>query len=324
MLRKISVSTAMIKKLLNALFRNRHILGIASLIVSLAPYVSGLKTGAVVTIAYGFYVSGIIYLCDYITEKIGGWSFIKRMMISNRRTIIYILVAAIGGAFLDGIMNFLGGYWYYPYWSKTFYLVIFSPGFAFYFLSVLMSYIATKNVLDAIRKGTKKVTKGYKFEPTLYTILGVIGVVILLYVFYEILRTTNLFRDIDFVVQYTHKQYLTVHHMFITFFGIWFIAEYIAWRRHRTSILKNMLHGYYNPLYAILISALLLAIYMELQNDPLQLWIYTNVPLENIEVLGLPLLMYIGWPFHYLGFFSLYHALGGDLAYEVYAGDKIE
>lgn len=85
------------------------------------------------------------------------------------------------------------------------------------------------------------------------------------------------------------------------------IFEYLEYKRKEDTFLIHLLEGDYLPFFAIIISSLFTSIVMEIFNLPIKIWIYTNVPYENILFLGVPLSALLVWPFQYLVFISLYH-----------------
>lgn len=204
-----------------------------------------------------------------------------------------------------------------------FIITILLRGFGAYFLSIITSYYAMKAILDKITHGKKAVTKRYKYEPALYYCLFTTGIIGLTVTFIRLLVNTNLFLSFSFNIS-THKNpYLEFPYLVLTFFSLWFIFEFIQFKKGRNSLIGDTLHRYYNPLVAIIISSIILAIYMEVQNIPLRLWVYSNMPLKEITFLGLPVWVYFGWPLHYIGFLSLYRALGDEPSSKIWAGDKI-
>jgi hypothetical protein len=62
---------------------------------------------------------------------------------------------------------------------------------------------------------------------------------------------------------------------------------------------------------------------MESQNIPVGLWVYTNWPLPGANILGLPLLIFLCWPLHYIAFLSLFRALSDRESRELWRGDLI-
>jgi len=314
------------KNLLKNAFEKRLIFGIAFLIISLTPFIFITKTaiGIYLALFHLFYDVGVVLVCDHVIESLSGESLIIVLSRNRKNQLIYFGIGALAGLLLDGFSNYLGGLWFYPFWSNELYLSLFLLGFPIYFLTVIFSYQAAKLFLDKITEKKKKVTRCYKYEGALYKILLFLGIVAFLFVYARVLYNTNFFRNFQFSINTIKEPYLEFGYIILMFFSVWFIAEFVEYKRKNNSLIKNTLHGYFNPLLAIIISSIILAIYMEVQNLPLGLWIYSNWPWQEIEFLGLPVMVYIAWPLHYIGLLSGYRALGNESSQEIFAGDMID
>ncbi len=185
------------------------------------------------------------------------------------------------------------------------------------------SYFAAKLILDYLHKGKKIVTKYYRFEKTLYPVLGVIGAALIpigiFFVFEDYSRqggyTFNLYQPASYQINFGN--------IMLIFLGVWFLFEFIEYVQRKTSLLKDIIHRYPNPLLAIFIASSFLAILMETQNLPHDYWVYLNWPFQNLKLFGLPLLMFLAWPIHYIAFLSFFRVTAGKLSEDVLDGDAI-
>lgn len=73
---------------------------------------------------------------------------------------------------MEGVAQWLGKLWFYPYFNTYKYAVFFILGFGFYWLMIAESYLATKAILDFSRKGERLVRNYYPFEAPFYKALG--------------------------------------------------------------------------------------------------------------------------------------------------------
>ena len=128
----------------------------------------------------------------------------------------------------------------------------------------------------------------------------------------------------QFSVASTISHKVNFSYIILIFLGVWFLAESSEYSQRKTSLLKDILHRYYIPLFAILIASFALAITWEIQNITYSFWTYLNWPLENIKFLGLPMIMFLAWPLHYIAFLSLFRAISDELSKEIWSGDTIE
>lgn len=272
-----------------------------------------------------FYLA-VIDISEYITYKLSNNS-LKKEFYKNRDAKRKILLGGlVGGIILDGTLQWLGKFWIYPFWSTFFYISIFVIGFAFYFLTILESYIVVKTVLDYFRKGKKYITKPYKYEKNLFRFFVIVGIVLLF------LGISMLIYNYSKVGGYVFNIREQIHldstlstvGVFLTFFGIWLILEYLLHKKSENSMISTALHGYYIPLLATFISAYVLLAFMESLNGPLLLWDYVNVPWGHIKVFSMPVLGVVGWPFQNIGVVSLYALIFHKDENILIAGDMIE
>jgi len=314
--------------MLSFIYRKRQIWGIIFLTASLFPnfFPNRYKTGVILTLFFALYCIGITFICDYITYKIDKVSVLKNILKTNANKLTYFIIGFMGGFILEGIVTYLGGLWVYPFYSIPVYFIItvLLGGFGLYFLSIVLSYTAFKALLDKVRKGRKKVTKPFKSEKIIFTILFILGLIGLIFIFFRVMVNTKLLANFVFNISTEKNPYLDFSSIILSFFSFWFIFEFIAFKRKRNSLLKNIFHDYWNPLFAIVLASIVLSVYMEIQNVPIRLWIYTNWPYQDIKFLGIPFLVYLAWPLHYIGFLSAYRAFGDEPSREIWTGDDID
>lgn len=308
------------------IFNQRHYWGIGFLIISLLPLFIEYERAWFLTLCFALFCIGITLVCDYFAEKISNRSLLQMILSNNKYKFNYFFIGLIGGLILEAYVSYFGGLWYYPFFETWNYIVIaiLMGGFGAYFLAIISSYYFVKVLLDKINKGTKRINPNQNKYKFLFSGLGILGLGGLIYTFNEIAIGTNYFQEFAFNINERKDPYISFETVLIAFLSVWFIFEAVEFFRHRNSILIDTLNGYFVPIIAILISSISLALYMELQNSYIDLWIYVNFPLENIRVLNLPLLMYLSWPLHYIGFISLYRAFGDPPSAELLAGDNIK
>ena len=270
---------------------------------------------------------GVIILSESIISKYANYSLLKKILASKRNLISFIIVSFFGGLLLEIIACFLGKLWIYPYWNFLTYLLLFVPGFAFYWLIICESYLATKSAMDFFSKGKKYVTKSFKFEKIIFNLVGFCGIILfilaILFIYLNFNQTNKLF-GIEDLNSVTNNYVPSFIYIILLFFGMWFILEYIEHHEKRTSLIKDILHNYKTPLLAILFGSFLLGLFMELQNIPSQLWTYINWPFQEITFLGLPIVMLVVWPLHYIFFLSLFRALTDKESISIWRGDLIK
>lgn len=274
------------------------------------------------------FMLGVIYICEGVILKLKNKSLLHEIRKNTKNLIAFVAISTVGGILLDGIAKWLGKLWIYPYYDVHSYLLLFIPGFAIYWLMIVESYLATKAVIDYYHKGKLIIGHSFSFEKSFYKYLGVVGLVItiisLVFIISDYYKYGGYIFDSRDILSVTDNFQINFLYIIFLFIGLWFSLEFIEYLRKKTSLLKDIIHHYFSPLSSILIGSFLLAIIMETENVPLGYWIYTNWPLEQIRLFGLPLMIYVAWPLHYILFLSLFRAFTQKESDEIWKGDLIK
>ncbi len=274
-----------------------------------------------------FFMLGIIFLCEGVTEAIYKKSLLRAIFKNAHTLIAYLALSMVGAIMLEGVSQWLGKLWFYPVLNNATYPVVFVFSFAFYWLMVIESYLAVKALLDLLMKGKRMVRTYFGFERPLYTSLGALGIILipiaaaLMTNDYAVQRGGYVFeltKAVDYKVNFAY--------IFLMFFGTWFLFEAIEYFRKETSLLRDIFHHYFTPLAAVIVASLGTAVLMETQNffAGTGAWVYTNWPLQEVTFLGLPVVMFLFWPIHYIFFLSLWRAFSDKESDEVWKGDLIK
>jgi hypothetical protein len=277
-----------------------------------------------------FFLLGFSLVFDFVTLKIYKKSLLDSLIKSKKNILGFILVSSIGALILELIVNWSGKLWIYPDFGAGWfiYFLMFIPGFAFYWIVICESYLATKAVFDLLKKGKKHVTKSFKWEQTFFKILGIFGfflLVLALFLFYlDFSNQSSVFIQTLDISEKTFSYVLPFSLVLTLFFGLWLILEYFQYSKKKNSLIKDILHNHFSPLLAIIFGSLILAVLMEGQNLVYDMWIYINWPLEQFTFMGLPILVFLTWPLHYILFLSLWRAFTDEQSEEVWKGDLIK
>lgn len=225
-------------------------------------------SGITLTIFCFLFMFGIILISDGITEKIYKKSLLREIRKSKKNTILFFVISIAGGIILDGVAQWLGKLWVYPYFNIYSYAILFILLFGSYWLMIAESYLATKAIFDYLRKGKQIVRRYYWFEPLFYKLLGLIGVILVPLSMFFILRDYSSGGGYIFDISNRVNYKVNFVYVIMIFLGVWFILECIEYFRKKTSLLKDIFHHYFNPLASILIASFILAIIMEVENIP--------------------------------------------------------
>jgi len=230
---------------------------------------------------------------DSIAFHLSGSSLLHRIWMRKRLLFYLIFVGALAGAAFDFYGVLLTRVWEYPVVTDIF-------GFVNLYVAwgvVLLMYYSSYRVFSIIiRKefgefGKKLISKPH--EKLVFSWVGILGSLLLI---------------IPIVAYLFPANYPNLILFASSLFGLWFISEYVEYKRHERSLLKDILEGYWNPLVAIIVGSVVCSLVWEFLNIKTGSWLYKNLPFMNLEVLGIPVLVVVGWPALYVIFLSFYRA----------------
>lgn len=273
----------------------------------------------VLTLSWSVFMLGVIFMGDAVTQRLQNKSLLKTLKRNSAAFFRFMIVSTVGAILLEGIAQWLGKLWVYPYLTTNKYLLVFVLGFMAYWLMVVESYLAVKSILDTLVRVRRSHDRHSANEPAFFRALGVGGLVLVtisvLAIFYDYRMIGGYVFNITKVVPYNVK-FIYIIALFV---GVWFIAEFFEFRHKQTSLMKDILHNYMTPLVAIVISSVLLALFMELNNIRHGYWRYMHWPFERLSFYGLPIVMvFVAWPLHYIMFLSVFRAITPKEAMEVW------
>ncbi len=321
----ISYSSMLIPKALRGNFKYL-LLSIFSFLFSYFPLLIPEEERTMAGIVFGaslLYLA-VISLSEFVTREWGNFSQVKEIIKHPKSIIVYIFVGFLGGVLLDGVVQWTARLWIYPWWSTTFYIFIFTAGFSIYYLCIICSYLVVKVIIDKLRKGKRYITRPKKILNVLFFVILIVSVMLLIVGssglilgFYE---SGYLLFDVGVPTE------SEVSFIFVVLFmtGAWLLIEYLGFVQGKNTFIKEIVHGYYDSLLAVLLASLVLLIIMESQNGPIQLWTYQNWPLQEIQLFYTPIVAIFSWPFHYLLIISLYKTVSRDQTKNILEGDKID
>jgi hypothetical protein len=265
------------------------------------------------------YYIGAIYLAVYAIHKMSGRPILHEIIGTNKRKLNFVKIGLIGAVPFSLAVCDFGAFWYFPYWSPAMYYAFgyLFLGWVFYFLFLTVCYIAFKMAIDQLLPQKNKVKKYYAFEVKNYRALGVMGGWIAVMVITVGLQNAGWLTHFNFAVNKPEKPFLYWYWWLIAAGGWILLCEFVEYRKRRSSLFKDTLHGYLNPLIAVLLCGVTLAITNETQNLRINLWAYANYPWPGTFVFGVPLFVVVGWPVHIVAFIEFWRAFGNERATDV-------
>ena len=169
-----------------------------------------------------------------------------------------------------------------------------------YGVPILMYYSIYRVILTLLSKkfGTLGVKlTSHKKEGMIFKALGVIGIVLFL---------VPLFISTFYAFENPILRGLLFS---FTLIGMWFILEFIEYSRHERSLLKDIFHGFWNPVLALVIGAVATGFVWEFLNLLKPSWIYKNYPLGEYALFGVPVVILLGWILLFVVYLSFYRAV---------------
>jgi hypothetical protein len=264
--------------------------------------------GGILAYSAAFFTIGVIVLSEGICQRLGAPSLAE---VSTRSFGILVRVA-LGGALAGLILEFLGQWlgklWIYPWWTGWFYAVVVVPGFAFYWISIVESYLAAKAVADRyLRVSARPIAIPVRA-------VGLAGALCLassgaLYLAWY--ATGG-----GFAITPTRPSAGAPPYEYglLAVLGLWLGAEWVLSRSGRPSLLGAVMRGYWGPVVAILLASVVLSPVMELPNSVYDHWAYQNFPADGVRLVGVPVMVFVAWPMQYLVLLLLPSLIAAELA----------
>lgn len=260
--------------------------------------------------SHGIFWLGNILLFDSISYELGGVSLIKLTTKSGLRH--FLIIGLICGALVEEIPARLGKIWYYPQWDLFSYFIFLGLGFGFYFFYLIETYLGFKAIIFHFFKNHKRKEKNFiKFKKIflLEGFVGVIGIAISLsYLIIKTLSEGILQTFLDTNKNVVTSESLWIPTVSILFFMFLFL-EYLEYERHEKSLTYDLLRGNFTPLASIIIAGFISGVIYEGLVVPSGLWKYTNFPLQDNFIFGIPLIVVLLWPFQYFPLLAFYRVL---------------
>jgi hypothetical protein len=204
-----------------------------------------------------------------------------------------LLAGAVSGLVLEVIAQWLGRLWYYPYWTAWFYGLILLPGFAFYWLSIVESYLAAKAVLDAL---SRPLAGSVSLRPLGLLTLAVSVTLSILWYAHR--------GGFAFTITSPAPGAPPFAYPVLAVAGVALLSR---------PLVTALVRGYWVPFAAIVLAAVVVSVAMELPNAMHRHWAYAHFP-GPAGPTGLPWAVFLAWPLQYLVFLTVPGLFGRKLS----------
>jgi len=272
------------------------------------------------SLVYGaIYYLGGIFMANAIIRHLSGRSLTTEIFSTKERRWSFVKLGLLGAIPFSLAVSTFGGLWYFPHWSAVDYYLLgyVLLGWVFYFLFLTVCYVAFKLVLDHIIPQKRPVGPYYSLERKSYKALGIVGGWIAVMVITVGLQNSRWLTDFQVAINKPQTPYLYWYWWMIAVLGWIMLCEFVEYRRKRSSLLKDTLHGYFTPLLAIIACGVTLGVTNEVQNLPIDLWHYGNFPWRDFAIYQIPLFVVIAWPLHITAFVEFWRAFGDRHATDI-------
>lgn len=260
--------------------------------------------------AVALFVFGVIFLGEGLAERFGAVPLLSLARGGFWRVLRFAVIGAATGLILEIFGQWIGKLWFYAYYPTWFYWPSLVPSFLLYWVMIVESYIGAKAVLDHfIKRGGKESAdqpvSHYPFEPALYGTLGVVGGFV--FIFCTIRALTSYFFNGGYAFNaLTQSSYgPPLVYIMLACVGLWAVAEALLYAAQKPSLLRSLLHGYFVPVLAVLVAAVVTSVVWESQNAMVDYWVYTHWPWPDLRLFNVQLSVLLSWPLHYLVLVSL-------------------
>ena len=246
------------------------------------------------------FTTGYWLLFDSIDYKLNKTSILHKIQRKHKKFFYLLLIGIAIGLIFDFFGAYIANLWEYPIKINE-QIILYAKGVLFgYGIPILMYYSIYRVILTLLTKklgtfGIKLTT--HKKEAKIFKLLGILGIIMFLIPIFAITFfpfENPIIRGLLFS---------------FTLIGLWLILEFIEYFERERSLLKDIFHGYWNPILTIIIGAVLTGFVWEFLNLLRPVWTYKNYPLSELNIFGVPIVILIGWIFLFIVYLSFYRAI---------------
>jgi hypothetical protein len=240
---------------------------------------------SVLGIGATLFTIGVIVAGEGVCDAAGGtslWDLVMRDPVMLPRL---LLCGAAAGLTMEIIAQWLGRLWYYPYWTPWFYGLLLIPGFTFYWVSIVESYLAVKAVLDAVTRPRPHFGT-LRLWPVGAVTLG-IGLALSIQWYAH--------RGFMFAVTGPTPTAPPFAYAALAVIGVVLLSGELG---------SALVRRYWVPFAAVVLASVVVSVAMEIPNAVHRHWAYAHFP-GPVTAGGLPLAVFVAWPLQYLVFLAV-------------------
>lgn len=264
-------------------------------------YINRYNLSTVSSIPLIFLWIGVVLIGNFLNRlnKEGGYYYWGRISLSRFTRIIF--AAYIFNFYLDLTGGIFMRLWYYPNLNMPWYYTFFAPmGYIVYGLVLILFYRYFKAKMDdyvSPGRMTNFQSKIYK-DLMEFTPFFSIPVFALTFLYMLFVAGNYSFNILD--LNSSPGIPSNIVPIILNHISLFFLLEYLCYRRGFDSFIKGIIRGNYIPLIAIFLASFICILLIEVSNTPLQIWKFDNWPLNDIRFANIPVLAYLTWPIQFL------------------------
>lgn len=233
------------------------------------------------TIFWAFFSLTEIILCDQVVVAFGRESLLQCATRNGGSWARLLCIGAVSGLLLDGLAQWLGKLWIYPYWNEAFYGGAFIIGFAAYWLAISESYVFVRAILNWVHRERPVRRTPRIHDAALFRSFGAAGIALTTWAILRIWKEYRMAGGYVFQIRQRVSIHIHFDYFLMAFIGVWLTLEWVQVARGKLSLLRTILNGRLIPVLALLISSTVFSIFWETVNSAHHFWVYTNWPLSQ-------------------------------------------
>jgi hypothetical protein len=207
-------------------------------------------------------------------------------------------VSIVFGLLLEVFGAYFTRLWFYPEASLLLYCLLAAPAFISYGIILLFLY----EFFD--KHSTRRLKNSFSYK-TLMEVELLAGMTLF---GYSALSLYNSFQRLPVEVWRIDKGAQIDVSWWLPFcamISLFFIFEYLSYRYGEKTLTEDLLLGNMRPILAILVASIVAILLIEYVNVPFDVWEFTNWPLQNTSIYGMPVFALLAWPFQFLALLSM-------------------
>lgn len=234
---------------------------------------------------YTYFAVGGWLILDFIDYHKNKTSILGYFYNHKHRTILFLffLVATFMAFLIDYVYGVrLSGMWQWQAYSNIHFVRMYTIMNTAYIFGMYELFRVIRTYLKPFISNNHKIS--FRIKIKTQTFLNIVGIILGIF-----------FLLIPFLSWHFQWVNEMKYIMLLPFMGMWFLSDSITSLLKGKSILGEIIRGNMLQIISLLLTSLLATFFTELINLSAHEWIYQNMPFENLQILKIPMAVFIGW-----------------------------